>query len=68
MRELRVLIARHAGPTQAHRPLPNIMVAASNLPTPPLASMAEPAFALVTQGAKRVVLGNQVACCLPVPS
>jgi hypothetical protein len=50
----------HAGPTQAHRPLPNIIVAASNLPTPPFAYMAEPAFALVAQGAKRVVLGNQV--------
>jgi AraC-like DNA-binding protein len=66
MGELRVLIARHAGPTQAHRTLPNIMVTASNLPTPSFASiaepalMAEPAFGLVAQGAKRVVLGNQV--------
>jgi AraC-like DNA-binding protein len=60
MRELRVLIARHAGPTQARRPLPNVIVVASNLPTPPSASMAEPAFGLVAQGAKRVVLGNRV--------
>jgi AraC-like DNA-binding protein len=60
MRELRVLIARQAEPTQARRPLPNIIVAASNLPTPPSASMAEPAFGLVAQGAKRVVLGNRV--------
>jgi AraC-like DNA-binding protein len=60
MRELRVLIARHAGPTQARRPLPNVIVVASNLPTPPSASMAEPAFGLVVQGAKRVVLGNRV--------
>jgi AraC-like DNA-binding protein len=66
MRELRVLIARHAGQTPAHRLLPNIMVAMSNLPTPPFAYMAEPAllaepaFGFVAQGAKRVVLGNQV--------
>jgi AraC-like DNA-binding protein len=60
MRELRVLIAGHATPTRAHRPLPNIIVVASNLPTPPSASMAEPAFGLVVQGAKRVVLGNRV--------
>src|SRR6202166_3793497 len=66
MRELRALIARHAEAPQAHRPLPIIMVAASNLPTPPFAYLAEPAllaeptFGLVAQGAKRVVLGNQV--------
>jgi hypothetical protein len=66
MGELRVLIARHAGPTQALRTLPNIMVTASKLPTPSFAYiaepalMAEPAFGLVAQGAKRVVLGNQV--------
>jgi AraC-like DNA-binding protein len=42
------------------------MVTASNLPTPSFAHiaetdfMAEPAFGLVAQGAKRVVLGNQV--------
>ena len=55
-----MLIARQAEPTQARRPLPNIIVAASNLPTPPSAAMAEPAFGLVAQGAKRVVLGNRV--------
>src|ERR1700682_6319953 len=66
MRELRVLIARHAEAPQALRPLPIIIVAASNLPTPPFAYMAEPAlmaepaFGLVAQGAKRVVLGDQV--------
>jgi AraC-like DNA-binding protein len=66
MRELRALISRHAGPTQAHRPFPNVMVTASNLPTPSFAHMAEPdfmaepTFGLVAQGAKRVVLGNQV--------
>jgi AraC-like DNA-binding protein len=66
MRELRALIARHAEAPQAHRLLPIIMVAASTLPTPPFAYMAEPTllaeptFGLVAQGAKRVVLGNQV--------
>lgn len=61
-----MLIARHAGPTRAHRPFPNVMVTASNLPTPSIAHMAEPdfmaepAFGLVAQGAKRVVLANQV--------
>ena len=59
MRELRALIARHAGPTQAHRPLPNVMVAASQMPPAPFAYMAEPVFAVVAQGAKRVVLGKQ---------
>jgi hypothetical protein len=44
MRELRALIARHAEAPQAHRLLPIIMVAASNLPTPPFAYMAEPAL------------------------
>jgi AraC-like DNA-binding protein len=66
MRELRVLLARHAGPAHKLRPLPQIMVTATDLPTPPFAHMvepdalAEPAFALVAQGAKRVVLGDQV--------
>ena len=61
-----MLIARHAGQTQAHRLLPNLMITVSNLPTPPFAYMAEPAllaepaFGFVAQGAKRVVLGNQV--------
>src|SRR5260370_17859490 len=66
MRELRALIACHAEAPQAHRLLPIIMVAASNMPTAPFAYigeaalLAEPTFGLGAQGAKRVVLGNQV--------
>jgi AraC-like DNA-binding protein len=66
MRELRVQLARHAEPKQAHLALRSIMLMATNAPTPPFAQvaepdrMAEPAFALVAQGAKHVVLGDQV--------
>jgi AraC-like DNA-binding protein len=66
MRELRELIARHAESAHVFGPLPNVMVAASNLPTAPFtdmaapAALAEPAFGLVAQGAKRVLLGDQV--------
>jgi AraC-like DNA-binding protein len=60
LRELRGLIARHAGPGQTRTALPNVVLSASTLPTDPASYMAEPALAVVAQGAKRVVLGDQV--------
>src|SRR5258708_35582122 len=60
LREVGELIARHAGATETRTPLANIVLSASKLPTPPADYMAEPAFALVAQGAKHVVLGHQV--------
>jgi AraC-like DNA-binding protein len=60
LREVGELIARHAGATETRTPLANIVLSASKLPTPRADYMAEPAFALVAQGAKHVVLGNQV--------
>ena len=58
MKEFRRLIARHAGARQVHHPLPDVVVAALHAPTPLLPYMAEPIFALVAQGAKRIVLGD----------
>ncbi|PLZ00858.1 AraC family transcriptional regulator [Burkholderia sp. WAC0059] len=60
MSELRALIARHAGPAFAHPALAGVRIAASDAPTPPFGHVAEPAFALVAQGAKRVSLGDRV--------
>ncbi len=57
--ELRTLIARHAGPGETRTALPNIVLSAATLPTEPTSYMAEPALAIVVQGAKRVVLGDQ---------
>ncbi len=55
-----MLIACHAGPTQA-TPHSQHHGYGVDLPILPFAYMAEPAFGLVAQGAKRVVLGNQVS-------
>ncbi|MDH7794894.1 MULTISPECIES: AraC family transcriptional regulator [unclassified Beijerinckia] len=60
LEELRTLIARHAAPGESRTTLPNIVLSASTLPTEPTAHMADPAFAIIAQGAKRVVLGDQV--------
>ena len=61
--ELADLIARYAGTTTTRGPLPNVVLSASGLRAPPAAYMAEPAFAVVAQGSKRVVLGDQVFTC-----
>jgi AraC-like DNA-binding protein len=60
MADLRRLIGRFAGREHALQALPGVMVVASSVPTPPFAHVAEATFALVAQGAKRVVLGDKV--------
>lgn len=63
LRELRTLIALHARPCAESRLPANIVLVASDRPTPMGqaldAAMDDPAFALVAQGAKRVALGNR---------
>jgi AraC-like DNA-binding protein len=58
--ELRTLIARHARTGVVRETLPGIILANYGEPTQPLGYVADPAFALVAQGAKRAVLGERV--------
>jgi AraC-like DNA-binding protein len=61
LNELQRLIARHAKPDGKPRDvLPNVTLMSSSAPTAPMAEMAEPMFALVARGAKRVGLGTKV--------
>src|SRR5437868_6428616 len=60
MGELRELIGRHAGTAQAERLLRGVTLGQSTSPTPLAAHIALPMLALVAQGAKRAVLGNQI--------
>lgn len=59
--ELQALIARHAlldgVPLAA---FPNVTIMAADAPTPPLPHVAEPMFALVAQGTKRIGLDKKV--------
>lgn len=58
--ELGELILRHVA-SHADRPvLPNVVLSSYTAPTQPVPYMAEPALALVVQGAKQVALGKQV--------
>jgi hypothetical protein len=57
--ELKALIARHALPGMPLATLPNVRVSTAVAPAPPLAHMAEPIFAFVAQGKKRIGLGNK---------
>jgi hypothetical protein len=58
--ELQALIARHSLPKgEALAALPNVRLSTVVAPTPPLAHVAEPIFALVAQGTKCVALGNK---------
>lgn len=59
LKELQELIGRFVGQTKALRALPNVMLVTSCAPTPPQSHVAEPAFALVAQGAKRTVVGDR---------
>lgn len=59
LKELQTLIGRLAGRTPILRPLPNVILMTSCSPTPPLAHVAEPMFALVAQGAKHAVVGDR---------
>ena len=58
--ELRMMITRHAGNDVARAVLPNIVLASLDEPTLPQSNVPDPIFALVAQGAKRAVLGDQV--------
>ncbi|QKD05326.1 AraC family transcriptional regulator [Mesorhizobium loti] len=59
--ELRELIARRATPDGApHSVLPGLTLLSASAPTSPIPEIAEPTFALVVQGAKRIGLGGQV--------
>jgi AraC-like DNA-binding protein len=58
--ELRLLIARHAGSAQAAMTASGIRAVSSEVPTELAHHVMEPMLAVVAQGAKRAVLGDQV--------
>jgi AraC-like DNA-binding protein len=58
--ELKQLILRHAASHAARPALPNVVLSSYSAPTQPVRHIAEPALALVVQGAKQVALGKQV--------
>jgi AraC-like DNA-binding protein len=59
--ELRSLIARHGRPdAPAFRVLPNVTLMSATAPTPPIAEVTEPMFALVASGTKHVCLGDRI--------
>ena len=59
--ELERLIARHGTlDGAAFRVLPNVTIMSSLAPTPPIAEITEPMFALVAQGKKHVGLGDRI--------
>jgi AraC-like DNA-binding protein len=58
--EIRSLIARHTRPGEVYSPFDGIRLIAQTAPTVPTSSMQRAAFALVAQGAKRTVLGDNV--------
>jgi AraC-like DNA-binding protein len=61
--EICSLIARHAGPGEiasVQTGIPDLQVTAARVTTEPISQVYEPAFRLVAQGAKSVVLGDKV--------
>lgn len=60
LKELQTLIARHAASGDIPTPLPGLILSAYTFPTQPELYLAEPAFALMAQGAKDVMLGDEV--------
>src|SRR5690242_7774414 len=60
LRELRARIARLASTGNGQASIEGITVLSTEHPTQPLGSISEPVFALVAQGAKRVVAGEHV--------
>jgi AraC-like DNA-binding protein len=61
--EICSLIARHAGPGEiasVQTGIPDLQVTAARVTTDPISQVYEPAFRLVAQGAKSVVLGDKV--------
>lgn len=63
LRELRMLIDRHAGPgdmTTATTAVPALTVSRCRTTTEPLGHVYEPTLALIAQGRKQTVLGNRI--------
>lgn len=60
LKELRTLIHRHGASGDTQTALPGLVLSAYTLPTRAELHWAEPAFALIAQGAKHVVLGQEV--------
>ena len=58
--ELGRLIARHGGSGEVWTAVPGLVLSAFSMPSEPADYMAEPGFAVVAQGGKRVMLGDQV--------
>jgi AraC-like DNA-binding protein len=61
--EICSLITRHAGPGEiasVQTGIPDLQVTAARVTTEPLSQVYEPAFRLIAQGAKSVVLGDKV--------
>lgn len=58
--EIRSLLARHATVGKRSVALPGVTLVASDAPTSPMNGIFEPTVALVAQGRKRVMQGNQV--------
>ena len=56
---LRRVVARHARDGMTTTTIPRLSLFAATAPTEPVGDMAEPALALVVQGAKRTVLGDR---------
>ena len=58
--ELRLLIARHAGPDAwPLRLMPRLFLGSESGPTLPCQVVVEPIFSLIAQGAKRVAIGHK---------
>ncbi len=58
--ELARLIALLGGQGEVHTAVPGLVLSAFSLPTEPADYVAEPGFAVVAQGGKRVMLGDQI--------
>lgn len=56
--ELRTLVARHA--ESANLSVPGLKLVSVTAPSEPTSSIAEPALALVVQGAKRLTIGDRI--------
>lgn len=58
--ELQALIARHARPGEPDTALPGLRATISTQPTQPVHHVSQPGFAIVAQGAKETVVGDQL--------
>jgi AraC-like DNA-binding protein len=57
---LRALAALHADGPSSETPIPRLNVHVGHGPTPPVAGLFEPKICLVLQGAKQIMIGEQV--------